>query len=216
MARGRDKERPAKENATSGGGSETAVDEGKDKGEGGKRRLAAIAATLEDIVYAQELLLTRVQNLTEQLADQRRLLERLAARRPAATDDAPGATAAPPASVFAGIVPELHNAQTGRLDAKRVSEAFGITLSQLSRVLGRNLSTVSKTPDAEALQDRLCAFERIATALLQLGWPLDRLRIWTRTPGPLSDGRTPGDLISEGLAVVLAQRLEDSIAAGPE
>ena len=212
MAHGRNKERAAPGEA----GVTAPPEEGREKGEGTKRRLAAIVAALEDIAYGQELILARIQALSEELAEQKRLVEKLtngSANRPSVTAEAAPVS---PARLFSTIVPDLHNPDSGRLDAKRVSDTFGITLSRLSRVLGRNLSTVSKTPDAEALQDRLVAFERIATALQQLGWSLDRIRIWTKTPAPLSDGRTPGDLISEGLAVVLAQRLEDLVEAGAE
>ncbi len=205
MARERDKDRQVREVAAQ---TEAVADDD----DGKKRRLAKIAATLEDLVYGQEMLLAKIHELADQIAEQKRLIRKLTA--PAAGAEpaqaAPAAIEAP-SKVFGAIVPEMHNPASGRLDARRVAAAFGLTLSLLARVLGRNLSTVSKTPDADALQDRLAAFERIASALVRLGLPQDQARIWAKTPGPMWDGRTPEAFISEGLAVVVAQRLEDSI-----
>src|SRR5438132_8597688 len=71
----------------------------------------------------------------------------------------------------------------GNLSAERVAKLFGISLSQLAGWLGRSKQTVSKTPDADSLQNALGYFERVAR--LRLAMESDaEIRKWLRMPHP--------------------------------
>ncbi|MCZ7587190.1 MAG: response regulator [Deltaproteobacteria bacterium] len=55
---------------------------------------------------------------------------------------------------------ELHNAESGRIDASNVSVYLGVSLADLARAVGANYKTIHKTPDAEAIQDGLAPIKR--------------------------------------------------------
>ncbi len=59
---------------------------------------------------------------------------------------------------FVEPVPALRNSKSGRLDAERIAESFGIALSDVARAVNKSYSTVHKTPDSLALQNALYPF----------------------------------------------------------
>jgi hypothetical protein len=117
--------------------------------------------------------------------------------------------------VFRHLVVDLHDPGSGRLDAKRISAVFGLPLSGVARIIGRELSAVHKTPDALSLQPGLAIFERIAAPLLYQAGSLDRLRIWLNAPNPELEGATPLALLKSGEGEVVAELLEDSLVGQP-
>ena len=66
------------------------------------------------------------------------------------------------------------------LSADAVAEAFGVSLNQLAGWLGRTRQALSKTPDADSLQDGLVTFK------------------WLRMPNGQLDGTKPLDLLATG------------------
>ncbi len=110
---------------------------------------------------------------------------------------------------------DLHNPESGRLDARRVSELFGLPVRRIAMLLGRNPQTVSKTPDAPGLQKGLALFERIATALRHLVGTREGLRIWLNVRNPQLDGKTPIELLASGQGEVVAELLEDLLVGQP-
>jgi len=104
-------------------------------------------------------------------------------------------------------------AASGRLSARRVAEAFGLTLAQLAAAIGKARQTVWKTDDAEALQPRLFAFERIArlrTVLSETDF-----RSWLNMPNEQLDERTPIEVVRSGKAEVVADLAEDMLSGSP-
>lgn len=197
MAKARDKGKRDKEPALTGAPAmaEAAEVGAASRAEETNRRLAEIGEMIADLVHGQDLLAHAVSAFSTQLSEQRRVLDQLVARGPAG-GDGPEAQPGRPAPL-ANVVSELHCPTSGRLDAKRAAEVFGLTLSEMARVLGRNLSTVSKTPDAPAIQDGLSAFERIAARLVADGCEVASIRMWAKTPSAAYAGRPPHDLICE-------------------
>ena len=104
-------------------------------------------------------------------------------------------------------------AASGRLSARRVAEAFGLTLSQLAAGIGKARQTVWKTDDAEALQPRLFPFERIARLRAVLS-DAD-FRSWLNMPNDQLDDRTPIELVRNGKAEVVADLAEDMLSGSP-
>lgn len=128
-------------------------------------------------------------------------------------DQSVSGTSAPQA--MRHLVPEIHNPSTGRIDAKKVAALLGVPLAETARILGRNLSTVHKTPGAQALQPRLAKLEQILAALHRLAGSNENLRIWLKAPNPELDGRTPIDLLNDGKMEVVAGLLEDALLGQP-
>jgi DNA-binding response OmpR family regulator len=130
---------------------------------------------------------------------------------------APAAPAGPaaPRGVLRHLVPQLHDPQSGRLDAARVAALYGLPLATVARIAGRSLSAVHKTPDAAALQAALAPFERIAVSLLRIAGGPAPLRAWLNAPHPDLQDRTPLAVLQEGGADTVAELLEDALLGHP-
>jgi len=112
-------------------------------------------------------------------------------------------------------VPEIHDPDSGRLDAKRIGSLFGITLADVARLLRRDLSTVHKTPDAPSLQPGLALFERVGAPLLYLAGSPQNLRIWLNAPNPDLEDEAPLALLKNGEGVTVVELLEDALVGQP-
>lgn len=111
--------------------------------------------------------------------------------------------------------PELHNPRSGRLDAKRVAEFFGMAPARLAKILGRSPQALHKTPDAESLQKHLAVFARIATSLLSAFEGKEQARIWLNSPNPDLDETRPIELVEKKKPDVVAELLEDALLGHP-
>jgi DNA-directed RNA polymerase specialized sigma24 family protein len=98
---------------------------------------------------------------------------------------------------------------SGRLSSRKVAEAFGLSVAELSRLIQRSRQAVSKTPDAESLQPALARFERIARLKAVLS-ESEFLR-WLRMPNEQLDNRSPLDGLREGRADEIADFVEDML-----
>lgn len=102
----------------------------------------------------------------------------------------------------------------GNLSADRVAKLYGIPLSQLAEWLGRTKQAVSKTPDADSLQDALGYFERVARMRLVTNDD-GEFRKWLRTPHPDVDGKNPLELMAKGEWQALADFADDLLSGTP-
>lgn len=118
-------------------------------------------------------------------------------------------------AAFPHLVPQLRNSESGRLDARRISNLFGIPLKQLSNSIAAVSANVYKTPDAPSLQDKFSLYERIARTLFLLVGSEEGIRIWLNTPEPELDGELPRDLLLSGEVEVVADLLEDMLEGQP-
>ena len=84
----------------------------------------------------------------------------------------------------------------GNLSANAVADAFGVSINQLAGWLGRTRQAVSKTPDADSLQDGLATFEQVAR--LRTALAPDTFRKWLRMPSGQLDSAKPLDLLATG------------------
>ncbi|HEY9775077.1 MAG TPA: antitoxin Xre/MbcA/ParS toxin-binding domain-containing protein [Planktothrix sp.] len=113
-------------------------------------------------------------------------------------------------------VEELRNDETGRLDAKRISEVFGIPVSTIASSLNKPRPTVDKTPDSISIQTGLLGFERIASSLLTVTGSFKGLKIWLNSPNREFDGHTPLDIIKLGRVEMLADWVDDARLGSPD
>jgi hypothetical protein len=116
--------------------------------------------------------------------------------------------------LFAHIVPELRSNRSQRLDARQVTDFFGLTLADVARVLGRPPSSVHRTPDAPSLQEGLEIFERMASALLKLAGSWELARLWLNARNAALD-MAPIDAIRQGHGRVVIGLLEDALMGMP-
>lgn len=103
--------------------------------------------------------------------------------------------------------------ESGRLSAERVAEAFGLSVAEVSKILGASRQAVSKTPDARALQERLQSLERVAR--LRTVLPAEDFRKWLNIPRQDLGGRPPIDLVRTRKASVVADLVEDVLTGAP-
>lgn len=109
---------------------------------------------------------------------------------------------------------ESLRAESGRLDANRVAGAFGVSVADLARQIGRTRQSVSKTPDAETLQPLLRPYERIARlrAVLEEA----PFKAWLNTPNEhLEEEASPLDYIRAGAQGPLASFAENMLTGAP-
>ncbi len=112
------------------------------------------------------------------------------------------ATSAPAAAVAPAVhVPNADlRSERGRLSIKLIAELFGMDVIEVGRAIGRdNKATLSKTPDAEALQELLKPFSDIAL-LRAPGFGNEQFRKWLNTPNEHMRNRAPMDWIRDGRA----------------
>ena len=102
----------------------------------------------------------------------------------------------------------------GNLSADRVAKVFGVSISQLAKWMGRTRQSVSKTPDAESLQEALGYFERIAR-LRQVTRDASEFRKWLRAPQASVAGENPMELLRRGEWQALADLVDDILTGTP-
>ncbi len=102
---------------------------------------------------------------------------------------------------------DLRDPESGRWDAKRIAEALGVKLTELTEALAVNYSTVARTPDSEALQEKLAPFANVVAMARQVYAQDDtRMRKWLRQPQPALGDVTPVKaLMRPGAATAVEQ-----------
>jgi hypothetical protein len=122
-----------------------------------------------------------------------------------------------PTSPQSAFLPELHDPRSGRIDARRLADRFGLPLTTLARTLGREYTTIHRTPASRAIQDGLRIYLRIASALHRLVGSDAAARVWLNAPNPDLDSEMPRILMERSLrdAEVVAELLEDSLLGMP-
>lgn len=102
----------------------------------------------------------------------------------------------------------------GNLSAERIAKLYGISLTQLAGWLKRTKQAVSKTPDADSLQNALGYFERVARLRLLTKTDAE-FRQWLRTPHELLNHKTPLDLLAKGRWQAMADYVADILTGTP-
>jgi antitoxin Xre/MbcA/ParS-like protein len=110
---------------------------------------------------------------------------------------------------------ELHDPETGRLDASRVAEYLKVPLRQLAGALNKNYSTVHKTPSAPSLQPALYSIKRILEILEQVFVDRPAVLAWLNSPHPDLGRRTALEVILQGYPDAVEDMLEAALTGTP-
>jgi len=102
----------------------------------------------------------------------------------------------------------------GNLSVKNVAPLFRLSLRELAQLLGRTPQALSKTPDADSLQDALGYFEKIARLRSVLADD-DAFRKWLRIGNPTLGGLTPLMILRERKWQELADLVDDVLMGSP-
>lgn len=102
----------------------------------------------------------------------------------------------------------------GNLSAVRMAKLYGVSVSRLAGWLGRTKQAVSKTPDADSLQDALGYFERVARLRL-ITKDDGEFRKWLRTPHELLDDASPLEVMAKGEWQAMADYVDDMLTGAP-
>lgn len=112
-------------------------------------------------------------------------------------------------------LPQLHDADSGRIDAQKVAEYVGIPLKQLADAISASYPAVHKTPAAESLQEALRPIKRSLEILDQVIGNEATIRAWLRSSHPDLGKRTPLDVILAGRPRALHTLLENALSGIP-
>jgi len=115
-------------------------------------------------------------------------------------------------SVIEATAP-LRRPSSGRLSAKRIAEAFTMSLAGVASTIGKSRQSVTKTPDGLSIQEGLRQFERIYQ--LRAGLSEEGFLAFLNMPNDELDGKTPLDLVREGRPAVVANLVEDMLTGAP-
>ena len=108
------------------------------------------------------------------------------------------------------ILPELHDEETGRIDAQKVAGFMGVPLKRLCEGIGLKYKTVHRNPSAESLQETLQPVKRSLEILHEFFARPETIRVWLNTPHPDFDGRTALETMLEGQAFAVRRLLENA------
>ena len=111
-----------------------------------------------------------------------------------------------------GATQDLRGAN-GKLSATAIAKVFGISINELAGWLKRSRQSVTKTPDADSLQDDLAFFERVAR--LRAVVPQDQFLKWLRMPNAQLDGKSPLQLLAAGERQAVVDFVEDMLTGAP-
>ena len=110
---------------------------------------------------------------------------------------------------------ELHDPESGRIDAKKVAEFLGVSLQRLADTLEANYQTVYKTPGGPSLQKGLHPIKRSVELVSRATRNQSEARAWLNNPHPHLGGRAPIDIILSGRAGAVVTMLENALSGIP-
>lgn len=138
--------------------------------------------------------------------------------RAATKDQAPRAAMAPTGFALDAVPgmdaagDDLRDDETGRLDAKKIGELFGLKMAGMAEAAGISKQGLDQNPDSEKAQPVLRHFERIARLRThpQFRDPAT-LRKWFRKPLPLFSNHSAEELFKAGKLEVVATKVDQML-----
>lgn len=98
---------------------------------------------------------------------------------------------------LAPLISDLRG-RSGRLDARKVASAVGLTIEQMSGCLEISVDALTMSPPPTGLEARLEPFAMVIGIVRDVyGGDSKRVRTWLRTTRPELEGRTPIDALCQ-------------------
>lgn len=113
------------------------------------------------------------------------------------------------------IVEELHDPDTGRIDAQRAARALGIPLGALAKAIGATPSALAKRSSAKSVQPALREIEFAIAGLRELLGSDRPMLAWLNKPHPDLGGEPPINLLAKGSAREFANYVRSALAGQP-
>jgi|SRR5580658_2585257 CheY-like chemotaxis protein len=110
---------------------------------------------------------------------------------------------------------ELHDPESGRIDAQAVANFLGVPLSKLARTLGVNYPALHKTPAAPGLQEKLRPIKQSIDLVSRITVSKSDARAWLNIPHPDLGGSTPMETILDGEADAVVTLLDNALSGIP-
>jgi CheY-like chemotaxis protein len=117
--------------------------------------------------------------------------------------------------VSSHVLAELHDPETGRLDASRIASFLGTPLSGFAKFSDVSVAGLHKNPASVSAQPHLVPIARSLAILTQLLTSRESVLAWMNSPHPDLGGETPLGLILRGKAQVVSDLLEAALAGQP-
>ena len=118
-------------------------------------------------------------------------------------------------SLAAHVVRELHEPETGRLDARRIAEYLALPISALADALDRSVAAIHKSSASLPLQQKLAPIAWTIGALSLVLRSRNNVLAWLNSPHPDLEGHTPISIILSGRATELSEMLRAALAGQP-
>jgi len=117
--------------------------------------------------------------------------------------------------IAAHVLAELHDPDSGRLDAGRIAEFLGVPLTAFAEFCDMSVAGLHKSPASASLQESLIPIARSVTILSALLGSRKAVRTWMNSPHPDLGGRPPIRVIEEGKGGAVSEMLESALAGQP-
>jgi hypothetical protein len=109
------------------------------------------------------------------------------------------------------LVAELHDPDSGRIDARRLASYLDVPLSALSRAIGKQYKAVFKSPSSGVLQAHLAPLHRLVVSLQRVFGERSRVLVWLNSPNVALGGAVPMGLVMDGRGEVVADLVEGTL-----
>jgi CheY-like chemotaxis protein len=110
---------------------------------------------------------------------------------------------------------ELHDPESGRIDAREVANFLDVPLSKLAGALGVKYPALHKTPSAPSLQEKLRPIKESIDLVSSITVSRSDARAWLNNPHPDLGGKTPLEVILEGSAGAIVTMLSNALEGIP-
>ena len=110
---------------------------------------------------------------------------------------------------------ELHDPESGRIDAREVADFLGVPLAKLAGALGVKYPALHKTPSAPGLQEKLRPIKESIDLVSRITVSKSDARAWLNYPHPDLGRQTPLEVILEGSAGAIVTMLSNALEGIP-
>ncbi len=113
------------------------------------------------------------------------------------------------------VVEGAHDPESGRLDAKKIAELFGVPLTTVAHAVGVTPSALSKRRTARSAQDGLRELTFVWRTLMNAFGAKARAKAWLHAARPDLEGKSPLALLTSGTARDLGNYVRRALAGEP-